>query len=144
MESVALMPEIVNNAIIADTDCQAIEMSRNDEIIYRHLIKGERQDEIASKFNISRQRVGKICQLYFEDEKTNKRVVSKWKKDLAHKTMQTAMDICQSIDISKLSDNSKPTHVGILVDKSLILTGEGQGQTSTQINIVNYGDVTIK
>jgi hypothetical protein len=135
--------EIVDVVPVMPTDCPAIEMTRNDEIVYRHLIKGETQDNLANEFNISRQRVSKICQLYFEDEKTNKRVVAKWKKDMTTRTMRTAQDIVQSIDITKLNDNSKATNAAILIDKSLLLSEDSASRGNVQVNVINYGDLTI-
>jgi hypothetical protein len=137
------LPTIIDIPIDIVKEDPKEELERNDIIAFQHIIKGISQKELASKFNICQQRVHQIVQKYVDDEKYNKRLVGKWKKELSSLTMSTAQKIVESIDIAKLNNNSKTTQAAIMIDKSLLLSGDSTGQQNMSINIVNYGDLSI-
>lgn len=137
------LPTIIDTPIDIVKEDPKEELERNDIIAFQHIIKGISQKELASKFNICQQRVHQIVQKYVDDEKYNKRLVGKWKKGISAKAMRTAEELIDTLDITKVSDNSKVTNAAILIDKSLLLSGDSTGQQNMSINIVNYGDLNI-
>lgn len=142
MQQAEMLPDVIPNYI--DIQITDDNTERDEQIAFKHIIKGIQQIDLSREYNVCPQRISQIIQKFVNDEKCNKQLVTKWKKDLANKTMKAAVDIVESIDITKLSDNSKPTQAAILIDKSMLLSGESSGSSAPQINIVNYGDVTIK
>ena len=117
---------------------------RDDDIVYQVLIKGVQQIDLAKQYDISKERISQIVKRYMQDEGVQKRLNQRYKKQLSALTMKHAVNIAETLDITKISDNSKVTNMAILIDKSLLLSGDNSGNQSPQINIVNYGDITVK
>ena len=127
------LPDVLNN----DVDVK-VHLTRNEYIAYLHLIEGKSQGKVADMYGITKQRVSQLCSKYYKNETVQRHIAMMSEKKTSSIARSKALQIIESIDKSKIHDNSKATSAAILIDKARLLDGQTTDNVGIAISTVSY------
>ena len=119
---------------------EIIEGNRDDLIAYQYFIRGIQQHEIADKFGLSQQYISKIVNRYRDDDILKQRVVSIQERDFSLHARRKAQQIVASINVDRMSDNSKAMSASILIDKARLLDGQPSHISDIRVTVKEIED----